>query len=118
LCNRSVSQENPNKWLRFQVLARMLHTVRVASHFCNLALVAHKPKPKGFPQQINTLGELIRIVRMERGVLIEDVAAEIGVTNQMICLWETHRSTPMVSKRPAIIEFLGFAPYERPASFG
>jgi transcriptional regulator with XRE-family HTH domain len=55
---------------------------------------------------------------MDRGLYLEDVAAQIGVTEQMISLWETHRSAASVSKMPAIIRFLGFTPYEPPRSFG
>src|SRR5438105_15448684 len=83
-------------------------TLMVASHFCKLVLIAPKPKPIGYPKEINTLGDHIRRGRMDRGLLIKDVAAQIGVTDAMICLWETHRAVPVVSQMPAIIRFLGF----------
>jgi transcriptional regulator with XRE-family HTH domain len=83
-----------------------------------IELKAVKPKPKGYPCEINSIGDHIRKARLDRCLQLAEVAAEIGVTEAMVSLWEMNRNTPTVSKMPGIVRFLGFAPYEIPKTFG
>jgi len=85
---------------------------------CHLVLIGLRPKPKGYPNQLNTLGDHIRQARLDRGLHLDDVADQIGVTGAMVSLWETNRAVPTVSKTPRIIQFLGFTPYRQHKGFG
>jgi transcriptional regulator with XRE-family HTH domain len=67
-----------------------------------------KPKPMGYPNEPNSLGQYIRKIRLDRGLQIGEVAAQIGVTASMVSLWEMNRSQPTV----------GFAQKVRPAQKG
>jgi len=59
-----------------------------------------------------TLGEHIRKKRLATGLLQKDVAKEIGVSEDCITFWENGRSIPQVRYYPAIIQFLGYMPFE------
>src|SRR5262249_26183545 len=65
-----------------------------------------KPKPYGYPNELNTLGDEIRKVRLERGLLQRDVARVIGVSVQSVVGWETNRRQPAVVHIPGIVRFL------------
>ena len=58
--------------------------------FCRLTLRAPKPKPDGYPQHPETLGEHIRKRRMDLGFFQRQAAAEIGVSTATLWNWE-HR---------------------------
>jgi predicted ATPase with chaperone activity len=53
-----------------------------------------KPKAKGYPKKINTIGDHIRKKRLDLDLLQEHVAAQIGVAEITICNWETNRYEP------------------------
>lgn len=80
-------------------------------------LKALKPKPNGYPKEINTLGDHLRAKRFDLGVLQEDIALRIGVDETTICNWETNRYEPAISYVPKIIHFLGYCPYRPAISF-
>ncbi|HRR26457.1 MAG TPA: helix-turn-helix transcriptional regulator [Acidobacteriota bacterium] len=46
------------------------------------------------------------------------VAAEIGVHLTTYRNWEWNRTSPRARYMPVVIRFLGYMPYEPPASFG
>lgn len=81
-------------------------------------LKALKPKPKAYPNEINTIGDHIRKKRLDLGLLQEHVATQIGVTEITICNWETNRYEAETRHLPQIIRFLGYTPYRVPQSFG
>lgn len=85
---------------------------------CRLTLRGPRPRPAGYPNEVNTLGDHMRIRRLDCGWSQQQVAAEIGVDKATICLWETNRVEPLVRQRPKIIAFLGYVPYRTPRSFG
>ena len=101
-----------------KLVAEMRRNGRVASQYCHLVLKGPKPKPNGYPKELNTLGDHIRKRRLDLGWFQERVATEIGVDETTICNWETGRAEPFVQNLPSIIRFLGYTPYRHPASFG
>jgi DNA-binding transcriptional regulator YiaG len=90
----------------------------VALPFCQIELIGRKPKPAAYPKQLNTLGDHIRAKRLDLKMLQSEIARVIGVSELMICHWETQRYQPGTRFLPKIINFLGYAPYQTPRSIG
>jgi transcriptional regulator with XRE-family HTH domain len=84
--------------------------------FCHAELRASKPKPEGYPNEINTLGDHIRTRRLDLKLLQKQVADQIGVHEQTITGWERNATVPEVRYIPAIIQFLGFNPLPEASS--
>ena len=63
-----------------------------------------------YPSALTTLGDHIRKVRLDRGLLQKDVAKIIKVDVMTITNWENNRSHPMVRYVPRIIVFLSYEP--------
>ena len=53
---------------------------------------------------------------MERGLLQEEAAEQIGVDKTTIYNWENNRATPATCHIPKIIGLLGYVPFDRPSS--
>ncbi|HVX52568.1 MAG TPA: helix-turn-helix transcriptional regulator [Chitinophagaceae bacterium] len=68
------------------------------------------PKAKGYPHHPKTIGEHIRKVRMDKGLLQAEVAAVLGVTEQCVTNWENGNGEPQIRYMPQIISFLGYYP--------
>jgi ribosome-binding protein aMBF1 (putative translation factor) len=49
---------------------------------------------KGFPQEIKTLGDLLRKQRSERGLKLKKLALLLGVTNNLVTAWEHGLAIP------------------------
>jgi transcriptional regulator with XRE-family HTH domain len=79
----------------------------VALPFCNLEIVASKPKPDGYPEKVETLGEHLLARRMDLGLLQKDVAKILNVSTCSIENWENHRTYPMKSELQGVMNFLG-----------
>ena len=69
-----------------------------------------------YPEGRETLGDHIRAVRMERGMLQREVAQVIGVRRGTINKWECNRGEPRAVDVPRIIELLGYEPWPEPNS--
>lgn len=69
--------------------------------------------PRGYPDELRTLGDHIRKRRLDLGMLQSHVARQIGVTESSIWNWE-HGTEPELIHIPAIIAFLGYEPWETP----
>lgn len=63
------------------------------------------------------MGEHLRKVRMDPGASAGG-AAEIGVSEGTVYNWERGRSRPVLRNWPAVIEFLGYVPFEVRESLG
>ena len=48
-----------------------------------------------YPKDPKTLGERIRKTRMDKGLLIRELAALVGVTSDTVINWELHGVKPM-----------------------
>ena len=83
-----------------------------------MTLRGEKPQPKGYPVNPQTIGEHLKKKRMDLNLLQREMARQIGVDLTTYRNWEWHRTSPRVRYMPAVIKFLGYAPYAPPASFG
>jgi len=63
---------------------------------------------------LKTLGDHLRKRRLDLGLLQKDIAKEIGVNKSTITNWELNHNCPELRFIPAIIEFLGYWPYDTP----
>ncbi|MEO1630752.1 MAG: hypothetical protein AAFU38_08230 [Bacteroidota bacterium] len=54
------------------------------SPFINTALKARKPRPKGYPERIETVGDYIRARRMDLGLLQKELARTLGVDEMTV----------------------------------
>jgi len=59
-----------------------------------------------------TLGDFIRVKRVESLQLQSEVARIIGVTEDTITNWETNRFVPQINLYPAIFQYLGYNPFQ------
>lgn len=80
--------------------------------FYHLELTAAKPRPDDYPDDPTTVGEHLRKARLDRNLLQEDVAERIGVHPDTVGNWEQGRAEPAIRHFPALIEFLGYVPFE------
>jgi transcriptional regulator with XRE-family HTH domain len=64
-----------------------------------------------YPLHPQTLGEHIKKVRMDKGLLQKEVAEIMNVSEDTITYWENGRSHPQVHFYPAIISFLSYYPF-------
>ncbi len=83
-----------------------------------MTLRGEKPQPKGYPVNPQTIGEHLKKKRMELNLLQREVARRIGIDLTTYRNWEWNRTSPRVRYMPAVILFLGYAPYVLPASWG
>mgnify|MGYP001559243501 FL=1 len=63
-----------------------------------LTLPRPKSMPKGYPENPKAFGEYLRKYRMDKGLLVKDVAKIIGVTENTILNWE-HGQTKRMRKK-------------------
>ena len=82
--------------------------------FCHIQLTGRKPLPPFYPKELITLGDHLRKRRLDLGLLQKDVANKIGVNKATITNWELNHTFPEIRYIPAIIEFLGYWPYDTP----
>jgi transcriptional regulator with XRE-family HTH domain len=69
--------------------------------------------PTGYPMELRTIGDHIRRHRLDLGLLQVEVATEVGVTESTVWNWE-HGTEPELAHIPAVIDFLGYVPWEEP----
>jgi transcriptional regulator with XRE-family HTH domain len=55
---------------------------------------AEKPKDYRYPHEIKTIGDRLRVKRLEKGLIQREVAQVIGVSEDTICYWEKGRVSP------------------------
>lgn len=61
--------------------------------------------------ELNTLGDHLRKVRLDRGMSQPQVARILKVTTDTVTYWETNRCEPTAKYAKAIIEFLRCVPF-------
>ena len=81
---------------------------------CHIRLTGRKPLHTAYPKQLHTLGDHLRKRRLDLGLLQKEIAKEIGVNKSTITNWELNHNFPELRYIPAIIEFLGYWPYDTP----
>ena len=75
-----------------------IYTVRVDFNLLEL-------NPR-YPKNPRTLGEKMRKARMDKGLLIRELAAQLGVTEDTVINWEIRGLTPHKRHLRAIKSFL------------
>lgn len=75
-----------------------------------LVLTVETPRPEGYPENPETIGEHIRCARLDQGLLQREVGEIISVTQSTVYNWETQGVEPELRFLPKIIAFLGFDP--------
>jgi len=63
-----------------------------------------------YPASLNTLGDHLRKVRLDRGLSQPQVAMLLKVTTDSITGWELNRYVPQARMTKRIIQFLGYVP--------
>lgn len=69
------------------------------------------------PVSLERIGDHLRKARIERGLEQKDVARMLGVSGTCVWWWENHRYGPPVSRCKGVIDFLGYDPFPKPATF-
>ena len=80
--------------------------------FCHFRLRAEKPPDQAYPRELRTWGDHLRRRRLDLGLRQKDVALQIGADPGSVWAWERNLRTPYVHHIPAIIDFLGYVPYD------
>ncbi|MEO0471104.1 MAG: helix-turn-helix transcriptional regulator [Bacteroidota bacterium] len=69
-----------------------------------------KPLPNGYPEELQTVGDHLRAIRLDRNLRQHQVAEIIGVSGCTINFWENNIHTPRAQYWGNIIAFLGYDP--------
>ena len=78
--------------------------------FVNLTLRCKRPINPAYPTNLNTLGDHLRKVRLDRGLSQPQVAKLLKVTTDTVTGWELNRHQPPARLAKGIIKFLGYMP--------
>lgn len=65
--------------------------------------MSQKPHPKGYPSQLESIGDHLRKVRMDQGLSQRQVAILMGVPEQRVYKWENNLNKPKIRYGPQII---------------
>jgi transcriptional regulator with XRE-family HTH domain len=76
------------------------------------------PPPRGCPQELTTLGDHVKKARLDRDLLQEDLARELGVSIGTVVNWEKNLTQVATRYLPKVVAFLGYDPRERSGSLG
>ena len=71
-------------------------------------------KPRGFPEDPQTLGEHLFRARCLRKTSQKEAASLLGVSSESLLNWEKGKTEPPVRSWPAILRFLGYDPSPEP----
>lgn len=77
-----------------------------------MRLKAEKLAHSAYPGELQTWGDHLRQRRLELGLRQKDVARRLGVDTGSVWGWERNVRAPYVYHVPAIVAFLGYAPYD------
>ncbi len=89
----------------------------VAYPFTNISISAPRPPDAAYPTEVKTIGDHLRVRRLEMGLIQSEVAQRIGVTVSTIWNWESGRCEPDIRMWAGVIRFLDGYPFptETPA---
>lgn len=80
--------------------------------FVKSCLRAKRPINPAYPKELNTLGDNLRKVRLDRDLSQSEVAKILKVTTDTITNWELNRHEPPTRLAKRIIEFIGYVPFD------
>jgi transcriptional regulator with XRE-family HTH domain len=67
-------------------------------------------KPAGYPNVLKHLGDHLRRRRLDLGLQLKEVAAQLNADQDSVINWEKGRTAPAVRFVSAILTFLGYDP--------
>ena len=79
-------------------------------HSCHKPLIAKKHVNLAYQTSLNTQGDHLRKVRLDRGLSQPQVAKMLKVTPETVTGWELNRHQPPARLAKRIIQFLGYVP--------
>ena len=96
--NRRGNHAGQNYYQRFALLRNTYHLERILpkSVFC-----------KDYPENPKTFGEHLRKARIDAGLLIKDLAKELGVTEDTVINWELRGRMPRPKAREVLRRVFG-----------
>jgi DNA-binding XRE family transcriptional regulator len=78
--------------------------------FSKVQKTLQKPLKVNDRGTVETVGDHLRLKRLQLGLFQKDVAALIGVSEDTVTYWERNRTVPLIRYMPNIIAFLGYNP--------
>src|SRR5258706_14061829 len=87
-------------------------TLTVALPFTSLRLISPRPHcpPRGYPSDLNSVGDHIRRRRLDLGLFQRTVADQLGVRVDTGPRWESGLARPLPRQYGQIVRFLGYDP--------
>lgn len=79
--------------------------------FVNLTLKCKRPINPAYPKRLETLGDHLRAVRIDRGLSQPNVAKILKVRPDTVNGWELNRHEPPARLAKRIIHFLEYLPF-------
>lgn len=73
-------------------------------------------KPANYPENPQTIGDHIRVKRIDLGLQIKELARQLRANEGSVASWEIGRRQPCIRNMPALLKFLGHDP--RPQADG
>jgi len=84
--------------------------------FCHLRLEGRRPRPKGYPEAPETVGQYLKRRRLDLGMLQKEAAKVLGTNPLVYGSWERGQVVPGANQMARIVRFLGTAPLVKSAS--
>lgn len=79
-------------------------------YLLNVNFQAKRPIDPAYPDELRTLGDHLRKVRLDRALSQPHVANLLGVTPDTVTGWELNRHEPYAKDARQLIQFLGYIP--------
>ena len=70
-----------------------------------------RPSNPAYPEELNTVGDHLRKVRLDRRLSQANVARILNTSETRVTAWELNRNRPTAKFAKAILEFLGYIPF-------
>lgn len=93
----------------------LLHTVVVPC--CKPCIIKVLRKSRHYPKELNTLGYHLRAKRLDLDLEQKAVAPLFKINYETVKNWETNHTKIEIRYYPAIMDFLGYCPYQRPITW-
>jgi transcriptional regulator with XRE-family HTH domain len=69
-----------------------------------------KTKPKGYPGNLNHIGDHIKAKRLNGRLQVKELAKILNITPATLINWEQGNNKPTTTHNKAVINFLGYCP--------
>jgi ribosome-binding protein aMBF1 (putative translation factor) len=64
---------------------------------------------KRFPESIKTLGDRIRVARLEKGLIQKELAKKLGIPTRHVIRWEQDKREPTQAQRKQLADILAIS---------